>query len=105
MRKASEILYRFRGYILALFAIALLACPAAPFPQNYSRMVEVGPYIGTLRRGLERSLVTPGGLGQRARNNLKYKVGLNAFDVAFPPRTTRRKLTIGAYMRMGGSIG
>lgn len=48
MRKASEILYRFRGYILALFAIALLACPAAPFPQNYSRMVEVGPYIGTL---------------------------------------------------------
>ena len=48
MRKASEILYRFRGYILALFAIALLACPAAPFPQNYSRMVEVGPYVGTL---------------------------------------------------------
>ena len=48
MRKASEILYRFRGYILALFAIALLACPAAPFPQNYSRMAEVGPYIGTL---------------------------------------------------------
>ena len=48
MRKASEILYRFRGYILALFAVALLACPAAPFPQNYSRMAEVGPYIGTL---------------------------------------------------------
>ena len=48
MRKASDILYRFRGYILALFAVALLACPAAPFPQNYSRMAEVGPYIGTL---------------------------------------------------------
>ena len=48
MRKASDILYRFRGYILAIFAIALIACPAAPFPQNYSRMVEVGPYFGTL---------------------------------------------------------
>ena len=48
MRKVSDILYRFRGYILALFAVALLACPAAPFPQNYSRMAEVGPYIGTL---------------------------------------------------------
>lgn len=48
MQRASDILYRFRGYILALFAVALLASPAAPFPQNYSRMVEVGPYVGTL---------------------------------------------------------
>ena len=48
MRKASEILYRFRGYILAVFAIALIACPAAPFPHNFSRMAESGPYIGTL---------------------------------------------------------
>ena len=48
MRKASDILYRFRGYILAVFAIALIACPAAPFPQNFSRMAETGPYFGTL---------------------------------------------------------
>ena len=47
MRKASDILYRFRGYILALFAIAMLACPAAPFPHNFSRMAESGPYFGT----------------------------------------------------------
>ena len=48
MRKASDILYRFRGYILAVFAIALTACPAAPFPQNFSRMAETGPYFGAL---------------------------------------------------------
>ena len=48
MRKASDILYRFRGYILAIFAIALIACPAAPFPHNFSRMAETGPYFGTL---------------------------------------------------------
>lgn len=48
MRKASDILYRFRGYILAVFAIALIACPAAPFPQNFSRMAETGPYFGAL---------------------------------------------------------
>ena len=48
MRKASDILYRFRGYILAFFAIALIACPAAPFPNNFSRMVESGPYFATL---------------------------------------------------------
>lgn len=55
MRKASEILYRFRGYILALFAIALLACPAAPFPQvSLDALALKGggmtciPYIGTL---------------------------------------------------------
>ena len=48
MQRASDILYRFRGYILALLAIALFACPAAPFPQNYSRMVEIGPYLVTI---------------------------------------------------------
>lgn len=55
MRKASEILYRFRGYILALFAIALLVCPAAPFPQvSLNALALKGggmtciPYIGTL---------------------------------------------------------
>lgn len=55
MRKASEILYRFRGYILALFAVALLACPAAPFPQvSLDALALKGdgttciPYIGTL---------------------------------------------------------
>ena len=37
MRKASKLLYRFRGYILALFAIALIACPANPFPQGLVR--------------------------------------------------------------------
>lgn len=48
MRKASEILYRFRGYILAFFAGALTACPAAPFPHNFSHMAESGPYFATL---------------------------------------------------------
>ena len=48
MRKASDILYRFRGYILAIFAVALIDCPAAPFPQNFSRMAETGPYFGAL---------------------------------------------------------
>lgn len=55
MRKASEILYRFRGYILALFAVALLACPAAPFPHvSLDALALKGggttciPYIGTL---------------------------------------------------------
>ena len=54
MRKASEILYRFRGYILALFAVALLACPAAPFPHASDALALKGsgttciPYIGTL---------------------------------------------------------
>jgi protein-S-isoprenylcysteine O-methyltransferase Ste14 len=55
VRKASEILYRFRGYILALFAVALLACPAAPFPQvSLDALALKGggmtciPYIGTL---------------------------------------------------------
>lgn len=47
MRKASEILYRFRGYILALFAVALIACPAAPFPQGKS-ISEFVPYIAAL---------------------------------------------------------
>lgn len=55
MRKASAILYRFRGYILALFAIALIACPAAPFPHvSLDALALKGggmtciPYIGTL---------------------------------------------------------
>lgn len=55
MRKASEILYRFRGYILALGAVALLACPAAPFPHvSLDALALKGggttyiPYIGTL---------------------------------------------------------
>lgn len=55
MRKASDILYRFRGYILALFAVALLACPAAPFPQvSLDALALKGggttciPYIGAL---------------------------------------------------------
>ena len=48
MRKASEILYRFRGHILAFFAGALTACPAAPFPHNFSHMAESGPYFATL---------------------------------------------------------
>ena len=47
MRKASTILYRFRGYILALFAVALIACPAAPFPQGKS-ISEFVPYIAAL---------------------------------------------------------
>ena len=44
MRRASDILYRFRGYILALFAAALIACPAAPFPQS-TNISEFIPYI------------------------------------------------------------
>lgn len=55
MRKANDILYRFRGYILALFAVALLACPAAPFPHvSLDALALKGggmtciPYIGTL---------------------------------------------------------
>ena len=48
MRKASKQLYRFRGYILALFAIALIACPANPFPQGFSRIAEFVPYIAAL---------------------------------------------------------
>ena len=48
MRKASKLLYRFRGYILALFAIALIACPANPFPQGFSRIAEFVPYIAAL---------------------------------------------------------
>ena len=47
MRKASAILYRFRGFILALFAVALIACPAAPFPQSAS-ISEFVPYIAAL---------------------------------------------------------
>ena len=72
MRKASEILYRFRGYILALFTIALLAGPAAPIPHNYSRMVEVGPYIGTLlfyALGIALRIRARQFIGQHTRGN------------------------------------
>ena len=48
MRKASKLLYRFRGYILALFAVALVVCPAAPFPQDLSHISEFVPYIAAL---------------------------------------------------------
>ena len=48
MRKASAILFRFRGYILALFAVALVVCPAAPFPQYLSHISEFVPYIAAL---------------------------------------------------------
>ena len=48
MQRASEILYRFRGHILAFFAGALTACPAAPFPHNFSHLAESGPYFATL---------------------------------------------------------
>lgn len=48
MRKASKLLYRFRGYILALFAIALVVCPAAPFPRDLSHISEFVLYIAAL---------------------------------------------------------
>lgn len=48
MRKASKLLYRFRGYILALFAVALVVCPAAPFPRDLSHISEFVPYIAAL---------------------------------------------------------
>lgn len=32
MSKSSQLLYRFRGFILGAFALALLVTPAAPFP-------------------------------------------------------------------------
>ena len=79
--------------------------PLVDFGDKFWRYARRSPYIGTLRRDFERSLVTPGGVTRRTRNRLKYGLGLNAFDVVFPPNTKRRELTIGAYMRMGGSIG
>jgi protein-S-isoprenylcysteine O-methyltransferase Ste14 len=48
MRKASKLLYRFRGYILALFAVALIVCPASPLPRDLSHISEFVPYIAAL---------------------------------------------------------
>ena len=48
MRKASKLLYRFRGYILALFAVALVVCPASPLPRDLSHRSEFVPYIAAL---------------------------------------------------------
>lgn len=79
MRKASEILYRFRGYILALFAVALLACPAAPFPQvSLDALALKGggmtyiPYIGTLlfyALGIALRIRARQFIGQHTRGN------------------------------------
>ena len=79
MRKASEILYRFRGYILALFAIALLVCPAAPFPQvSLDALALKGgamtciPYIGTLlfyALGIALRIRARQFIGQHTRGN------------------------------------
>lgn len=79
MRKASEILYRFRGYILALFAIALLACPAAPFPQvSLDALALKGgvmtciPYIGALifyALGIALRIRARQFIGQHTRGN------------------------------------
>ena len=79
MRKASDILYRFRGYILALFAVALLACPAAPFPQvSLDALTLKGggttciPYIGTLlfyALGIALRIRARQFIGQHTRGN------------------------------------
>lgn len=79
MRKASDILYRFRGYILALFAVALLACPAAPFPQvSLDALALKGggttciPYIGTLlfyALGIAHRIRARQFIGQHTRGN------------------------------------
>ena len=79
MRKASDILYRFRGYILALFAVALLACPAAPFPQvSLDALALKGggttciPYIGTLlfyALGIALRIRARQFIGQHTRGN------------------------------------
>lgn len=62
------------------------------------------PYLGTLRYRLERSKRHPVELANRARISLMYNVGMQLYDRVFKPGTVRRKLTIGAYMRLGGSI-
>ena len=79
--------------------------PLVDYGDRFWKYARRSPYIGTLRRNLERSLITPSGVVKRARNTLRYGIGLNAVDVAFPPDTRRRKHAIGAYMRLGGSIG
>jgi protein-S-isoprenylcysteine O-methyltransferase Ste14 len=79
VRKASEILYRFRGYILALGAVALLACPAAPFPHvSLDALALKGggmtciPYIGTLlfyALGIALRIRARQFIGQHTRGN------------------------------------
>jgi protein-S-isoprenylcysteine O-methyltransferase Ste14 len=79
VRKASDILYRFRGYILALFAVALLACPAAPFPHvSLDALALKGggmtciPYIGTLlfyALGIALRIRARQFIGQHTRGN------------------------------------
>lgn len=78
MRKASEILYRFRGYILALFAVALLASPAAPFPHASDALALKGgsmtciPYIGALlfyALGIALRIRARQFIGQHTRGN------------------------------------
>lgn len=63
------------------------------------------PYLGTLRERLEDSHVKPTNVAHRAKAALALRVGMPLFDKLFPPKSVRRKYTIGAYMRMGGSLG
>jgi len=63
------------------------------------------PYLGTLRERLEESRTKPLSVAKRAKSALALRVGMPLFDIVFPPRSKRRKYTIGAYMRMGGSLG
>jgi protein-S-isoprenylcysteine O-methyltransferase Ste14 len=79
VRKASDILSRCRGYILALFAVALLACPAAPFPHvSLDALALKGggmtciPYIGTLlfyALGIALRIRARQFIGQHTRGN------------------------------------
>ena len=59
MRKASAILYRFRGYILALFAVALIAFPAQPLPE---KSVPVFPLNSTITSYICASLLLLAGI-------------------------------------------
>lgn len=68
---------------------------------NYARR---SPYLGTLRYRLERSRKNPLEIANRGRIALAYNIGLPLYDQVFKPGSLRRKLTIGAYMRLGGSI-
>lgn len=63
------------------------------------------PYLGTLRERLEESHVKPASVAKRAQAALALRVGMPLFDIVFPPKSIRRRYTIGAYMRMGGSLG
>ena len=63
------------------------------------------PYLGTLRSRLEESLTRPLEIAGRTKTALALHVGMPLFDKLFPPRSARRTYTIGAYMRMGGSLG